>query len=363
MWLFLLTVYVCDAVPQGFGFAGGFSPVAITTNIRDVVEDAADLFTSADKITGRSCSHAQLVEILEVESQVVAGTNYRLKLRLQAKEGPGCRNTVEKICENIVVFKPLPNTCFGGNCLELSERNNIRCNTLNPLPPLAGGFSPVAITTKIRGVVNDAADLFGLENKITGDFCSHSQLLEILNVESQVVAGTNYKLKLRIQAKEGPGCRNEVEKICENIVVYKPLSNNCFGGSCLELIRQDEIRCDSLTPPPPPGPAPGGFSRLENIPQNVVILAQRATQELFHLENRISGSCGSKPQLVEVLEAASQVVAGTNYRLKLRMKIKEGQGCFTEVEKICDNITLNLPIPCFGGDCLGLIREDEIFCN
>ena len=42
-----------------------------------------------------------------------------------------------------------------------------------------------------------------------------------------MVAGTNYKLSLKLRTKEGPMCDDVVEKFCKNIIVHQPLSFNC----------------------------------------------------------------------------------------------------------------------------------------
>jgi len=359
MWLFLLTAYICDGAPQA---PGGFFGEAITADVEELTKEAIDLFFVEEKITGSECSHAELLEILEVRTQIVAGQNFELKLKLETKEGSDCSKTVEKICEKIVVFRPLSNDCFGGGCLELIRRDEIICETLPP-PPISGGFGSEEITNEVKNLARQAAEDLALSvDYITGG-CYYAKFVEVSEVETQYVSGKNFKLKLKIETKEGPGCSDKVEKICENFIVYRPFPRPGCVGDCLELIRQEEINCETLAPQPTP---PGGFAKFENvcngIPQDVVILASRAANEFLHLENKISGEC-TQSELVEVLDAESQIVSGTNYKLKLKIRTREGQGCFAEVEKICENIILNLPIPCFGGDCLGLIRNEEISCK
>jgi len=87
---------------------------------------------------------------------------------------------------------------------------------------------------------------------VTGSCPGSVKLINVENVRTQVVAGTNFHLSLRLAAKTGENCQETVEKICSKIVVYKPLPFNCKNddGSvrsdgCLELIRQDEITCSS----------------------------------------------------------------------------------------------------------------------
>ena len=64
--------------------------------------------------------------------------------------------------------------------------------------------------------------------------------MEVVRAETQVVAGTNYRLKL----KWSTNCGARQEKICDNIVVYKPLPFACKADDgCLEIIRQEDITC------------------------------------------------------------------------------------------------------------------------
>ena len=64
---------------------GGYATTAVTSN--DVILAASFAIKAQEKASGKT-SRLELVEILEAESQVVAGVNYRLKLkvRLNGKE-------------------------------------------------------------------------------------------------------------------------------------------------------------------------------------------------------------------------------------------------------------------------------------
>ena len=92
------------------------------------------LLPAHDHVTGGSCDHVQLLEILDFQRQVVAGTNFKLKLRLRTKSGSNCSETEEKVCENIVVFRPLPFACDktlnpdNEECLQLNRPEEIVCS-------------------------------------------------------------------------------------------------------------------------------------------------------------------------------------------------------------------------------------------
>ena len=56
---------------------------------------------------------------------------FRLSLRLRSKTGSDCSEIVEKTCENIVLFRPLPYACTpskeNSQCLSMSNMENINC--------------------------------------------------------------------------------------------------------------------------------------------------------------------------------------------------------------------------------------------
>ena len=86
-----------------------------------------------------------------------------------------------------------------------------------------------------------------------------------------------------------------------------------------------------------------------------------------------SSSC-NQIQLLEVLSARRQVVAGTNYILSLRLATRSGPDCGTEDLRTCSNIYVHRPLPFAcpqsespdskddGTGCLRIIRESDITC-
>ena len=107
-----------------------------------------------------------------------------------------------------------------------------------PPGPCAGCSQESPVTSEIAEIASNAASLLAFT--AAGDGCGQVNLVEVVRAETQVVAGTNYILSLRLSTN----CRTRREKICDNIVVYQPLPFDCpAGGDCLEIIRQEEIAC------------------------------------------------------------------------------------------------------------------------
>eukprot|EP00091_Calanus_sinicus_P021796 TRINITY_DN6608_c0_g1_i2.p1 TRINITY_DN6608_c0_g1~~TRINITY_DN6608_c0_g1_i2.p1 ORF type:complete len:263 (-),score=74.76 TRINITY_DN6608_c0_g1_i2:59-733(-) len=114
--------------------------------------------------------------------------------------------------------------------------------------PVLGGFGSEPIEKEVKLLAAKATkNLLTTVAGVTGDECSHAQLLEILDVQRQIVAGTNFKLKLKLRTKSGSDCSDEIVRVCENIVVFRPLPFNCLptpeNEECLTLTRQEEIIC------------------------------------------------------------------------------------------------------------------------
>merc|ERR1711972_1284669 len=62
--------------------------------------------------------------------------------------------------------------------------------------------------------------------------------------ETQVVAGTNFRLVLKIRRKTGPSCSDDLEQICTGVMYHRPIGcSESDYSSCLQLIREDDITC------------------------------------------------------------------------------------------------------------------------
>ena len=134
------TGYKCDSItPQSPSFGGsypvlgGYGPEPIGKEVKMLaVKATKNLLTTVVGVTGDECSHVQLIDILEAKRQIVAGTNFQLKLRLRTKSGSYCANEVVRVCEKVVIFRPLPHACAptpdNEECLEVSRPEQIICS-------------------------------------------------------------------------------------------------------------------------------------------------------------------------------------------------------------------------------------------
>jgi len=69
----------------GGGVAGGHSAVPVNREVKMVAAKGKSLLATSARITGSECSHADLLGVIRAESQVVAGTNFRLGRWWQAQ--------------------------------------------------------------------------------------------------------------------------------------------------------------------------------------------------------------------------------------------------------------------------------------
>ena len=66
----------------------------------------------------------------------------------------------------------------------------------------------------------------------------------------------------------------------------------------------------------------------------------------------------------EISDVKTQVVAGKNYIFSLKIETRSGHNCDNKVTRTCSDIYIYQPLGCdVRGNCLELIREDEITCE
>merc|ERR1711981_1488356 len=105
----------------------------VTAEITNIATTATSLLAATS--AGAGCSQLNLVEVVSAETQVVAGTNYILSLKLATNCGTNCGTT------NIVVHKPLPDDCQADDgCLEIISQEDISCTEpqAQVVTPLSG---------------------------------------------------------------------------------------------------------------------------------------------------------------------------------------------------------------------------------
>lgn len=158
---------------------------------------------------------------------------------------------------------------------------------------LAGGFSPIAVDDPTVKQMADFATTAVAAKSNSGSL----KLVKIVSAETQVVAGKNYKMTL--QLVDGANSQS-----CQVVVFDQPWSNTrklirseCDAASSTRTVRQSFVT--------------GGFSPLSVDAPEVKEIADFAT-------TAVAANTNSGPlKLVKIVKAASQVVAGQNYKLSL----------------------------------------------
>ena len=89
------------------------------------------------------------------------------------------------------------------------------------------------------------------------------------------------------------------------------------------------------------------------------MVAARGVKKLASL----AGGC-NKIVLREISDVKTQVVAGTNYIFSMKIETRSGPSCDIKVARTCSDIYIYKPLGCdIAGNCLEVIREDEITCE
>jgi len=129
------TGYKCETVVHppsppslgGGGLLGGYRREALSAETKKVAAYAMKSVLSGQPRLHKGCDRLTLLEVLEVHRQVVAGTNFRLKLRLRNRIAPDCSNDEVRVCE-VVIFRPLPHQCDQRDgCLQITNPSTINC--------------------------------------------------------------------------------------------------------------------------------------------------------------------------------------------------------------------------------------------
>jgi len=171
-------------------------------------------------------------------------------------------------CRSCVCSSPPELTCFvtkcplkmflpppgGVNCVMEKDElgccdTGYKCEEVSPpsvggsFPVLGGYGGPEEIQHEQKMIAAVATD------KIVSTWyeCPDTvRLLEVNNFQRQVVAGTNFRLSLKLKYKAGPSCEEERVELCENIILFRPLPHACSpsddNAQCLTY-NQDDRQC------------------------------------------------------------------------------------------------------------------------
>lgn len=209
--LFLLAVLTVEGVSitkRQVGFVGGFSPAKVDDS--DVLK-MADFATTAVSASSNS-GPLKLIKIVKAETQVVAGTNYKLNLEL-ANTNAG-ENAAPIPCEVVIFDQPWTNTrkMIRSSC---SPKRKTTRQIPGGSSTLPGGFASLDVNSKNVKEIASFATTAISANTNSGPVT----LIKVIKAESQVVAGENFKLTMELDPVEGDNI------LCEVVVFDQPWTN------------------------------------------------------------------------------------------------------------------------------------------
>jgi len=478
---------------MGGGCPGCPSSAKITPEIKMVAAHGSKKFAGYSQITGDDCDHVKLREVLDVKTQVVAGTNYIFSMVFDIKEGPNCETKTRRTCFNVYIHKPL--TCKTKEdlktCLEVIRDNGIRCEdedslvipdiTISSSEQLDPCMEEKAVgrckasfprfyfdkDTKLckpfnyggcMGNGNNFADQTSCEQVCSKHLGQNDRIprqetrlrptpkneicklamdagpcfalmprfyfnFDTRRCEEFLYGGckgnaNNFKSMQECISGCGkhprsvpfpplppplPQCKfgNDSYNIgdivrlagdnCKSCICSSPPDLTCTVKACTMraffeprggvncVMQKDDFgccdtgyKCDSITPQSPSFsgsyPVLGGYG-AEPIGKEVKMLAVKATKSLLTMVAGVTGDECSHAQLIDILEAKRQIVAGTNFQLKLRLRTKSGSDCTNEVVRVCEKIVIFRPLPhaCVptpgNEECLEVSRPEQIICS
>ncbi|XP_046658469.1 uncharacterized protein LOC124352819 isoform X2 [Homalodisca vitripennis] len=335
------------------GIPGGLSPA--NPNDPDV-QDAARFAVSAVDQRSNSLFSSKLVVVKEAKTQVVAGTNYYLKLQLvetncrkNAPTNSACRPTPDKVvqeCDVVVYDRPWD---------KHRELTSVQCSPVldnsvrQQRRVMVGGLTPA---NPNDANVKEAANFAVSEVDRRSNSLFSSKLLVVKEAKTQVVAGVNYHLKLQLvesNCRKGSAVNSacspaagKVVQECDVVVYDRPwdkhrelISVRCSPVADNKVRNQRDVLV-------------GGQSPADPNDAGVKKAAKFAVSEIDRRSNSLFSS-----KLVVVKEAKTQVVAGTNYYLKLqlvetncRKGTKVNSACNAAPDKViqeCDVVVYDRP--------------------
>ncbi|XP_057377660.1 uncharacterized protein LOC130699339 [Daphnia carinata] len=186
---------------------GDFTPIDVEdAEVRDIAKFATTAIASS-----RNSGPLRVTKIVKAETQAVAGTNYKLTLELNQLVSEG-----DLVCDVVVFDQPWTDTRILSESHCISNKNpSISANELSltssttaatpstdapkrQLPnvsrQIGGGFYPIDVDDV--GVKEMAG--FAVSTIASSRNSGPAQLIRIATAESQIVAGTNYKLTLEL---------------------------------------------------------------------------------------------------------------------------------------------------------------------
>ncbi|XP_046554412.1 multicystatin-like [Haliotis rubra] len=269
-----VTQHACTSRTKRDGLLG--APTSVNVTGQYILKMANYAVTTLNRLQGTVNS---LDQVISAKTQVVAGTNYFLKIRMSD-------GSQSQICDVTILDQPWSymTQLTHNSCVYVKKRDIA----------MPGGFTDVDVnSTGVRNMTNFA---LGEINKL---FSEQLSLIEIISAKTQVVAGINYFLKFRVR-------NGNLNEICD-VTIWEQLwtqTTHMTHSSCTSVASKRDILM------------PGGLTNVDINSTEVRDMASFALGE-------INGLQGAQNTMEQVISAKAQVVAGINYFLTL--EIKNGQ--------------------------------------
>jgi len=179
-----------------------------------------------------SCD-GEITKVDNFKTQVVSGTNYIMDLTVSF-------DGIEYICRELTLYESF--NCNRASCIESINEESVR---LDPPPFCAGCPSepniPIddlenADDLKFQGL--KACERIVIERFGLRRTCNF-ELDEVENYTTQLVAGTNHIVDLRVSTNCG-----RKSYICKEITLYEPF--DCSSLSCIESSFEENVRLEEL---------------------------------------------------------------------------------------------------------------------
>ena len=76
------------------------------------IQKIADFAVNHPKFLPGHCKQKRKAKVLEHETQIVAGTRYKLDVEVKMRANKECDSEYKVVCKDLRVFKPLPAKCY-----------------------------------------------------------------------------------------------------------------------------------------------------------------------------------------------------------------------------------------------------------
>lgn len=186
-----------------------------------------------------------------------------------------------------------------------------------------GGYLPVDVTSPEVAQMADVASQYLASRPLTSSY----QFVEVVKVESQPVAGVNYKLTIKFTDKSVNEPFN-----CEVIVFNQPWTNTTKVKQFLCPASAHSASGDASARSSSNAARPG-YSPVETDDVEVKKMAEVATAALS------SGSTSGPYKMVEIVKAETQTDDGQHYKMTIKFTDDGDNGAFN-----CDVVVLSEPL-------------------